>query len=193
MCAFPNTIFAVVLCVMNTRIRVGRVVFLFLVTLLSSSLSAQSLPDVSTRSAAGDRGGLRDFLSGTGTTLVALNLARTQENGEEQLERVLDTHTRLERLGVTRTQPILHINVIAGAPRLVHGLIRRGLAGEYRDPVQSEQIIVLFVDDVDEFAREVGVPVTTDPAWLAVRPDGRVVWWERDTGPATADRLRERL
>lgn len=164
----------------------------FVLPLLPHPLAAQSLPDLATRSAAGTRGDLHEFLA-PGITLVALNLARTQENGEEQLERVLDTHTRLETLGVTRTLPVLHINVIAGAPRLVHGLIRRGLAGEYRDPVQSEQIIVLFVDDVDEFAREVGVPVTTDPAWLAVRPDGRVDWWERDSDSETADRIRGRL
>ncbi|TVQ24469.1 MAG: hypothetical protein EA383_11105 [Spirochaetaceae bacterium] len=176
----------------SPRIRVGLLAGGLLVLFLLP-LVGQTLPNSATRSAAGDRGDLHDFLAPSGLTLIALNLARTQENGEEQLEQVLQTHTRLATLGITRSTPILHVNVIAGAPRLVHGLIRRGLAGEYREPVQREQIIVLFVDDVDEFAREVGVPVTMQPAWLAVRPDGRVVWWERDTGPGTADTLRLRL
>ncbi len=156
-------------------------------------LSAQSLPDMDTRTAGGDRGSLHEFLERSGETLVALSMARDQDTGEEQISTLLETHRALDRDSRFRDPRVLHIAVIMGAPWFVHGVIRRGLASEYGAPVEDDQIIVLFIDDLDDFSDRVGIPVTRDPSWLSVSPSGHVNWWERDRGGDTASSILERI
>lgn len=154
---------------------------------------SQQLPDIDARNGSGDSGSLHEFLHDSGSTLVALSMAEDQDTGEAQLQTLLQTHQTLDRRTNLSRYRIIHVNVIAGAPWFVRGVIRRGLAGEYEDPVEDEQVIVLFIDDLAEFSSTVDIPVTQRPSWLSVSPDGIVEWWERDRGQTTAATLLERL
>lgn len=158
-----------------------------------ATLSAQRLPDMETRNVAGDQGTLHDFLDSSGETLVALSMARDQETGEEQIETLLSTHRALDRDPRFPSDRVLHISVITGAPWFVHGVIRRGLASEYGPAVEDNQIIVLFIDDLDDFSDRVEIPVTRHPSWLSVSPEGHVNWWERDRGQGIASSLLQKL
>ena len=156
-------------------------------------IAPQTLPNEDTRNAAGDKGSLHEFLDSASETLVALSMAEDQDTGEEQLRALLETHRALDRDSRISNYSILHLSVITGAPWFVHGVIRRGLAAEYSSPVNDDEIIVLFIDDLDDFSATVGVPVARRPSWLLVSPDGSVNWWERDRGEGTAEVLLERL
>lgn len=179
----------------NPKVRVISIVLAIAVFALLSAAGAfsQRLPDIDARSGSGDSGSLHEFLHDSRNTLVALSMAEDQDTGEAQLQTLLETHQTLDRRTNLSRYSIIHVNVITGAPWFVRGVIRRGLTGEYEDPVEDEQVIVLFIDDLDEFSSTVDIPVTRRPSWLSVSPDGTVEWWERDRGETTAATLLERL
>ncbi|GAB6088814.1 hypothetical protein [Spirochaeta dissipatitropha] len=155
-----------------------------------SATEHHRIPDTEVRSISGRRGRLKDFIDKDKISLIALTAGQTQENGEEQLAALVSTHLQLlsEHPEIENTR-ILHLNVIAGAPFFVHGLIRRGLADSYSSPIRTEDVFVAFVSDAGQILDSFGI--TPDPwgTWIAVTNDGNVVWSIKDTGSDTAERI----
>ncbi|MBU0937117.1 MAG: hypothetical protein KKC64_15990, partial [Spirochaetes bacterium] len=118
----------------------------------------------------------------------------SQKNGEEQVAALQQTHRRLlAALPTYQNARILHLNIIAGAPFFVHGLIRGGLGKSYAAPVQPEQVLVLFAKQAENFARPLGLSVDNRGTWLLVNSAGELQWTLKDDGAATAELLAERL
>lgn len=147
------------------------------------------LPDWEVRDGENDDQILREVLS-SGYSLLGVVISETAENGEEQLQALLRTQAELEAEGI---EGIRHLHVIAGAPRLVHGLIRRGIRGSYDDSFSRENILMAFTSDHAQWLERTGLEVTEQPLWLWLDSNGRIVWAERDTGTETASHLLVRI
>lgn len=170
---------------------------IFLLSLAGLSVfasEAHHIPSTEIRSISGQRGRLIDFIDSDNVSLIAITAGQTQENGEEQLSALVSTHLQLlsEYPEIQNTR-ILHLNVIAGAPFFVHGIIRRGLADSYRSPIQTEDVFVIFVSDVSQIADSFGFTADTRGTWIAVQNNGSVIWSIKDTGQDTAERISSRL
>ena len=168
---------------------------LVLAVLLSSKGLAEPsdtrLPDWEVRDGHNEDRMLHELLPTSGT-LLGVVISETAENGEAQLHAILRTQSELKEAGVEAAD-ILHLHVVAGAPRLVHGLIRRGIRGSYEDDFERARILMVFPGDHDQWLAETGLEVTESALWLRVDAEGYIDWSEREVGGETVSRLLEKL
>lgn len=149
-----------------------RLFFVFLATM--SWLAAAQLPDWSVRTGSGDSMTLNTLFAKHNGTLIAVVAATTQDSGQAQLKILLQAHQQLAD-SETNVAPVYHLNIIAGAPRLVQGFIRRGIAGEYDSPVTEDTVLLAFPDSNDSYVAQTGFEVDDIATWFWVDRSGQIV------------------
>lgn len=165
--------------------------------LLCSLLFLQSLllwggtfAEVGARTAGGDRFQFPHDALGDQPVLFALAMGTTQSSGELQQEQLLQWHRHLmDTPLLLRGTEIFHFPVIGSAPRLVRGLIRRGIGRSYSDDVSPDRAAVLFVSDEHAFARQAGIPLDEKPTLALVLPSGEIAGYVK--GPLNDQNLQE--
>lgn len=166
-----------------------------LATVLAEDLSRANpgqLGNWSVRSGDGETLTIYERLEGEPGTLIALGASSSQEDGQAQQSAFLNTHQQLAERGF-ELPPIVHLNIIAGPPRLVQGFIRRGIVREYADPVQPGDIWLMFPDDYSDYEQRTGLVVSDKGHWVWVNNDGHILWSIEQQGEQTLQRLLERL
>ncbi|WLD58502.1 hypothetical protein NFC81_01590 [Salinispirillum sp. LH 10-3-1] len=150
------------------------------------------LPNWTVQTASGDNRELHDWITAQPHTLVAVVASTSQENGQAQQQAMMNMHQQL--LETTPALPaVLHLNIIAGAPRFVHGFIRRGIVGEYQAPVQDDQVLLMFPRNYDEFTAATAVGVDNYGTWFLVTDDGRILWSVKQNEALDAEVLTGQL
>lgn len=164
--------------------------------LVRAADQAPRIGDWSVRTAAGNELSVLTYLASTGGTLIALGASDSQEAGQAQQKAFLTTHQQLVQALTEqnlKTPPIVHFNIIAGPPRFVQGFIRRGIAREYDEPVQPEQIWLKFPADYNDYRIQTGLDVGDWGYWVWVDSQGRIAWSIEQQGEQTALLLLEQL
>ncbi|MFC3851917.1 hypothetical protein ACFOSD_03580 [Salinispirillum marinum] len=144
------------------------------------------LGDWAVQTGSGDSLTLHEALGSAPATLVAIVASNNQENGQTQQKDLLDMHQQLAEIS-DDLPPILHLSIIAGAPRLVHGFIRRGIAGEYASPVQEDDVLLMFTRDYNDFTAASGLAVDDYGTWVLVDEKGQILWSEKQTDALNSD------
>ena len=165
---------------------------MFSVAVATSGLAETSqarLPDWQVRDGNNVDRSLHEALPSDGQ-LLGVVISETAENGEMQLAALLRTQAELTAAGV---EGIKHLHVIAGAPRLVQGFIRRGIRNAYADDFDEADILMVFPSDNEQWLADTDLAVTEQALWLWVEADAAIRWAERDAGEGTATRLLSRL
>ncbi|MCH8552988.1 MAG: hypothetical protein LAT62_13710 [Natronospirillum sp.] len=169
-----------------------KIIALLLLLTATASVADQRLPDWTARTGSGDEVRLHDRLADSSGTLLAIVASDSQENGQEQQRALLNTHQQLAE-AMDDLPPVMHLTLIAGAPRLVHGFIRRGLAREYEAPVRDEDILMVFLSDYDNYTEPSGLTVDEQGTWVWIDGQGVIYWVLRESDDDTAERLMRAL
>lgn len=146
------------------------------------------LPNWTVQTASGDDRSLHDWLAQQQSTLVAVVASTSQENGQAQQQALMNMHQQLLET-MPELPTVVHLNIIAGAPRFVHGFIRRGIVGEYQAPVQEDQVVLMFPRNYNDYTATTGVDVDSYGAWLLVTNDGHILWSAKQNERLNADIL----
>lgn len=165
-----------------------------LLLLFGGQVSANEfqLPNWTVQTASGDDRPLHDWLARQPNTLVAVVASTSQENGQTQQKALIAMQQQL--LEATQALPdVLHLNIIAGAPRLVHGFIRRGIVGEYQAPVQEDHVLLMFPRNYNEYTSATEIDVDNYGTWLLVAEDGRILWSAKQNEVLNADMMLEQM
>ena len=174
---------------------------LWLVLLFSlATLQAEPVPNEpqgqlgnwSVRSGDGETRPIHERLAGHQGTLNAIGASTDQDTGQAQQQAFLRTHQQLAEQGID-LPPIVHLNIIAGPPRLVQGFIRRGIVREYEEPVQADTIWLMFPDDYSDYERQTGLTVGERGYWVWVDAQGHIGWSLEQQGKQTTGLLLEKL
>lgn len=148
-----------------------------LLVLLLTSAWAGQWPSLSERNLAGDRVSFPELFQAHAWQLVALALSDDQEVGARQQEALATEQAWLLAQGWPQAQaPIYQMPVIAGAPRLVHGLIRRGLTSSNPEGQDKALVVPIFLSDAEQLLQPLQLRMTDQAHWLLVDRTGVVRW-----------------
>ncbi len=154
---------------------------IFALFLFSSVIWANQWPNLNERNLAGDRLELPELFADHTWQLVALALSDDQDVGSQQQQQLLQDQQWIQAQGWSDQWPIYQMPVIAGAPRLVQGLIRRGLAGSFPEDQDSALVVAIFLANAEQLTTPLGISMTEQGHWLLIDSQGMVRWHHNGT------------
>jgi hypothetical protein len=115
-------------------------------------------------------------LTGGDKYLLFLAMGADRDNGEVQMNRLLDWQKVIDERGGLPTGIIAyHFPVMESPPFFVKGLIRSAMADSYEGTVPSHKSGVLFVEEIATFAIKAGLTLDTEPTIIVVDSRGKVL------------------
>lgn len=161
------------------------------VVLTMSFSAGMAFETVEAENFAGDDIVFPAAVQGGGVHLLFLGIAQDQDNGTYQSAELIKWQNALADAGVNpQATRYWHFSVIENPPFFVKGLIRRGIAKEYRDLLPPEQGAVLFVDDVNQFTERANLPLDGKPT-VAIysEQDGVIKYYRGEVSAAAVSEL----
>ena len=117
-----------------------------------------------------------DDLPPSRVNVLFVAISDSQESGERQGDLLRAWHAELAAQGLlTADMPGYHFPVMQGVPFFVKGLVSRGMRKVYGETIPLEQVAILHVDSVAEFAASIGVPDDGKPTVVLVSGTGDVL------------------
>lgn len=144
--------------------------------LLLATAWASDFPALDTRAADGGRLSLPQDWPAGGQLLLAIALSDDQDNGSEQQQALVVWQQQLQAAAWPDRIPLYHVPVVVGAPRLVHGLIRRGLASSYPEQQDLARVVPLFLTQATPITQGLGIEVNRQPHLVLLDANRRVQW-----------------
>ncbi|ARN73460.1 hypothetical protein [Oceanicoccus sagamiensis] len=146
-----------------------------LLSLFSSALTAE-METVKTKNFEGDKFVFPKDIKGTPLSLLFLAMGKDQENGTLQQQQQIEWHKALAEKGILNEQvAAYHFPVMESPPFFVKGIIRSAMADAYEGTADLSQSGVLYIDDLEEFAKEGGLTLDELPTLVLLSEDGKII------------------
>jgi hypothetical protein len=172
---------------------IKKILAVTLLILVCTSLCAGTFPQVKAKAADGNSFLFPDDALQKGPALFAFAISTSRENGEEQQKSLIEWQTFFnENPSVLAGLPVYHFPVIGSVPFFVKGAIRNGIWKIYSPQVESEQVAVLFISDLEGFSETSGIPIDTLATLALVDQTGTVLnYLKGGVNEENLDRLQE--
>lgn len=149
--------------------------FAGLVLAFSATAQAGSFQEVETKTLDDEDFVFPEDLNAPALNIVLLAISEEQDNGTWQGEALVDWYAALEEAGVLNDDVrAWHFSVLK-VPFFVKGLIRGGMADDYKDKLPLNQAGALFIKDVPGFAEQADIAMDGQPNIVLVTPDGTLL------------------
>ncbi len=153
--------------------------FLLSLTIVLSLFAAASMADmqtVKTKTFEGDKFIFPKDIKGTPLTLLFLAMGKDQDNGTLQQKQQIEWHKALAEKGILNEQvSAYHFPVMESPPFFVKGIIRSAMADAYEGTADLNQSGVLYIDDLEEFAKEGELTLDELPTLVLLSEDGKMI------------------
>ena len=134
------------------------------------------LETIKTKTFAGDKITFPQDLAGGTKYVLFLAMGADRDNGEEQMNELLDWQASItEQGGLPEGIIGYHFPVMESPPFFVKGIIRGAMSDSYEPTVSPEKSGVLFVDDLTQFAVTAGLTLDQEPTIALVDGEGNVL------------------
>lgn len=164
----------------------------FLLISLSAAVWAGQFPNIEAKTVGNDSFQFPMQALEEGPAFFAIAMSTDRKNGEVQQLLLLDWHQELLNISAMYGGiEIYHIPVIESPPRFVQGFIRRGMRKFFEPAVSEDQAVLLFVEDVQTFSSQTGIPIDTKPAVALVHTDGSLAGYIKgESSPENIEALK---
>ena len=142
---------------------------LLLLAIVCAPLAAASeFPRVKAKTFAKDKFVFPADLDGQKLNVLFLAMTADQDRGEYLQQALLDWQAALDEQNVFNSNvKAWHFPVLSGPPFFVKGLITNAMRDAYEGKIELSRGAVLFVDELDDFARDAGL-VVDDEATIVI-------------------------
>jgi hypothetical protein len=141
-----------------------------------STASMAEMEIVKTKTFDGEKFIFPKDIKGTPLSLLFLAMGKDQKNGTLQQQQQIEWHKALTEKGVLTEQvAAYHFPVMESPPFFVKGIIRSAMADAYEGTADLSQSGVLYIDDLNEFAKDGGLTLDELPTLVLLSEDGKMI------------------
>ncbi len=143
---------------------------------LLSMTSVADMETVKTKTFDGEKFIFPKDIKGTPLSLLFLAMGKDQENGTLQQQQQIEWHKALTEKGILSEQvAAYHFPVMESPPFFVKGIIRNAMADAYEGTADLSQSGVLYIDDLEAFAKEGELTLDELPTLVLLSEDGKMI------------------